>query len=280
MPDRTFFASFRLPAAAMLALAALAAFPLAASGQTNRSEIRPAVLGERYHIEVGGTLWNPTLVGVISSDRLDIVGDQISFADDLGFTRTRFKDLRLVLRPSQKHRFRFQYTPVLYTADTIFQRDIVFSGQVFPVSVPVSSEFGWTVWRAGYEYDFLYTSRGFVGVLLEGRYTQLTAHLSSPVGQSEVVRAQAPLPAIGLVARAYVLPEVAINFEVSGLTLRRVISDYDARYLDWDLNGTVNLTEHVGLQVGWRKMTTYLQIDRETGDLTFQGLWFGAAVRY
>ena len=45
-------------------------------------------------------------------------------------------------------------------------------------------------------------------------------------------------------------------------------------------DGTVNLTRNLGMQVGWRRLTTYLNIERDIGDLKFQGMWFGAAVRY
>lgn len=263
--------------ASFAALASL--LPMAAAAQ-DRVATPVRALGERYFVELGGIFWNPTPSGVIASERLDIVGDQVDFVNDLGFAASRFRDLRLVLRPAPKHRIRFQYTPIEYTADNIFQRTITFNGQVFPVAVPVTSELGWTVLRAGYEYDFFYKSRGFAGVLFEVRHTQLRAHLSSPLGQSEVVQAEAPLPAIGFVGRYYVIPEIAVDVEVSGLSLRDVLPEYSASYFDWDIHATANLTRNVGVQAGWRRMTTFLEIDRETGDVIFQGLWFGGVVRY
>jgi hypothetical protein len=259
--------------------AATAIVPSTASAQGRNPEMGPSAVGERYHIEVGGTLWNPALFGVISSEQFGQIGSDIDFTDDLNFKQTRFKDLRIVLRPAKKHRFRLQYTPVVYTSETQFRRDIIFNNQRFPVSVPVNSEFGWKVWRVGYEYDFLYKPRGFVGILFEGRVTEFSARLATPFADPEFVLARAPLPAIGLVGRAYVLPEVALNFEVSGLKLPDVDPDYQANYFDWDVNGTVNLTNNVGLQVGWRRMTTFLAIERDKGDVKFEGMWFGAAIR-
>lgn len=260
-------------------VAAALLLPNAAFAQPDvRSESRP-VLGEKYHAEIAGTLWNPSLFGVVSSEQLDIIGSKIDFVSDLGFEQTRFRDLRIVLRPAKKHKFRLQYTPVSYTSDTTFSRDITYNAIKFPVSIPVSAQFDWTVWRMGYEYDFLYLPRGFVGALFEVRHTRFATNLAT-IGIEEFTTATAPLPALGLVGRAYVLPEVAINFEVSGFRLPDVDPDYDANYFDWDINGTVNLTNNLGLQVGWRRMTTYLAIERDTGDLKFQGMWFGAALRY
>jgi hypothetical protein len=260
-----------------LALAAVTAVPaFAQSGDPEPSRL-PG--GERYHIELSGTLWNPSLLGVISSEQFGIIGDQIDFQNDLGFTQTRFKDLRLVLRPSKKSKFRVQYTPISYTASTNFDRDIVFNGINFPVTVPVNSTFSWKVLRVGFEYDAFYTDRGYVGVLIEGRYTQLDAQLSS-VLSDEFTRLKVPLPALGVVGRFYPVPELAINFEMTGFQVPDIDPDYKGQYYDWDIHGTYNFTDFVGFQVGWRRMTTFLEIERDTGDLKFQGMWFGAAVRY
>jgi hypothetical protein len=247
------------------------------------SGFRP--VGERYHVEVAGTFWNPALFGRITSDSFDRIGDAIDLGDDLGYERTRLRDFRLVLRPTERVRLRLQRTPARYSAETTFDREIVFGGTSFPVSVPIISDFSWTVLRGGFEYDFLYRSRGFVGVLLEARYTQLDARLMTNTpfftpALEAVVTAKAPLPAIGLVGRAYVLPNVAVNLEVSGFRVPRINDEVEANYLDWDVHGTVNLNEHVGVQVGWRRMSTYLATADDEGDLKFRGMWFGGALRY
>jgi hypothetical protein len=265
-----------------LALGAMAIIGLAPStshAQYRAPELRSEAIGEKYHVEVAGTLWSPSLFGVISSEQFGIIGDEIDFKNDLGFKRTRFKDLRIVLRPSQKHRFRVQYTPVLYEAETTLNRSIVFNGQLYPVSLPIQSTFGWKVWRLGYEYDFFYSPRGFVGVLVEGRFTELTAELRSLIADESTL-AKGPLPAIGGVGRVYILPEVAINFELSGFKIPDIDDDYKANYFDWDIHGTFNVNNYVGVQVGWRRMTTYLNIEQDLGDTKFQGMWFGGVVRY
>jgi len=262
-------------AAALLGLALLLGTPAAALAQ---SEGRP-VLGENYHAELGFTFWNPSVLGTVSSEQFEIVGTDIDFVDDLGFEQARFRDMRIVLRPGKKHRFRIQHTPVSYTSDTTFNRNIVFNGIAFPISVPVSTQFDWKVWRLGYEYDFLYLPRGFVGALIEVRHTRMEANLAT-IGIEEFTSATAPLPAFGIVGRAYVMPEVAVNFELTGFKLPDIDPKYKANYFDWDIHGTVNLTNYVGLQVGWRRMTTYLSIENDIGDIQFQGMWFGGAIRY
>ena len=256
--------------------------------QTQQQQDDNSAIGEKYHIEGGFTFWNPTVAGLVSSEQFGYVGSNIDLVTDLGFAQTRFRDFRLILRPAKKHRFRIQYTPIDYTGDTNFKRDIVFNGVVFPVAIPVQSELGWKVLRLGYEYDFVYLPRGFVGVLFDARYTKFTASLSSPIPCSagaigactQFVQARAPLPAIGMVGRGYVTREIALNFELSGLRVPNVSTRYQARYFDWNIGGTVNLTNNVGIEVGWRRMTTLLAVERDMGDVKFQGMWFGAALRY
>lgn len=238
-------------------------------------------IGEKYHIEFGGTFWNTTPFGIVSSEQFGLVGSNIDFVTDLGFVRSRFREMQLTLRPGPKHKFRFQYTPIVFTSDTQFHRDIVFNGQAIPMNVPVTAELDWKVLRIGYEYDFIKRDRGFVGFMIEGRLTDFTAKLNTPIPDvSEFTTVKGPLPAIGVVGRAYVLPNVALNFEVSGFKVPNIQKKYQAAYFDWNISGTVNLTNNVGAVVGWRKMTTFLAISNDKGDMKFQGMWFGGVLRY
>ena len=236
-------------------------------------------IGEEYHIEVSGGLWKPSVSGIISSEQFGIPGSEISFVDDLGFESKRFTDARLVLRPGKKHRFRVQYTPVSYSAESTLSRAIVFNGILYPVAVPVHSTFDWKVWRFGYEYDFLYKDRGFLGILMEARYTQMNASLVSSLND-EYTRAKAPLPALGLVARVYPLRSLSITAEASGLRLPNIDDKYEADYLDVDVYGTFNFTHNFGIQGGWRRMHSFLRVESDTGDIKFGGFWFGGAIRY
>ena len=58
--------------------------------------------GETYRVEVAGTIWNPTPDIVISSESLGILGDQVDFVNTLGIEKTKFKQIKLVLRPTRQ----------------------------------------------------------------------------------------------------------------------------------------------------------------------------------
>lgn len=265
----------------LLVGAVLMALPRAASAQYGAPELDSSAIGEQYHVEVSGSLWKPDVYGVISSEQFGIIGSQISFVDDLGFEKTRFKAFKLVLRPSKKSKFRIERIPVVYQAETNLKRSIVFNGQAYPLALPLQSEFDWKVWRFGYEYDAFYRSRGFVGFFVEARYTEMIAELRSPLYAPEYRRDRAPLPAIGVVARGYPLPALAINFEMSTFNVPKdTIPDVEANYYDWDINGTFNLSRYAGVQIGWRRMTNFLSVENDIGDTKFQGLYFGGTLRY
>src|SRR5262245_49040821 len=125
----------RMPWVPVLAMGLLVALVSPASAQT-RSGPTPAI-GEVYGIEVGASWWNAEPVGLISSERLGLIGSQVNFTSDLKFESTRFRDLRLIVRPSKRAKFRLQYTPIEFASDAVFERTITFSGLVFPVTVPV-----------------------------------------------------------------------------------------------------------------------------------------------
>jgi hypothetical protein len=271
----------------LMALASMALLvPSVARAQYSAPDMSgDGAIGEKYHVEGSASLWDPDLFGSISSEQFGLVGTKIDLVTDLGYVKTRFRDFKFVLRPTKKSKIRLQYTPIEYTAETSFKRDVVFNGIKFPLSVPIESTLAWKVLRLGYEYDFIYRSRGFVGMVLDARYTQMQAQLqtNSPIFSpaiKEFATAKAPLPAFGAVGRGYVTRQVAINFEITGFKLPNVSPKYQATYFDYDLNGTVNVTNNVGFQVGWRKVTNVLQVDKDLGDVQFQGLWFGAVGRF
>jgi hypothetical protein len=236
--------------------------------------------GENYKIEVSGSLWGPGPEIFISSVSLeDIVGSRIDFIEDLGIEQSWFRQLKVVARPALKHKFRFEYTPIKYEAEAVLKRNIVFNGILFPVAIPVESEVMWRAFRFAYEYDFFYRDRGFIGVVLEAKYTDVEATLTNQF-DTEFVRARAPIPALGLIGRGYVAPNVSITGEFTFFKIPDIDDDYGGRYFDLDIYGTVNFTENVGVQGGYRSFDVIYKVEQDDGDLRLRGLYFGGVVRF
>ena len=257
---------------------ALAATP--AHAQYGARRLSNQATGETYHVELAGSLWNPTPDISITSEEFGIAGSTIDFVTDLGIEKSTFKQLKVVLRPSTKQKFRFEYTPITYTTnDSLLTRNIVFNGISFPLSLRVDSELKWKAYRFGYEWDFVYKDRGFVGLLLEVKYTDVEATLTN-ILDTQFVHARAPIPAVGVIGRGYVAPNISITGEFSFFKLPDVNEDYGGKYYDFDLYGTVNFTDYVGAQAGYRSFTVFYKVEKDEGDLLLKGLYFGGVVRF
>ena len=262
-----------------LAAAAAAATPAAAQYRVSRGSDRAT--GETYNVEVGGYLWNPTPTLLITSESLGILGSQIDFVEDLDLEKKTFKQLKVVLRPGTKHKFRFEYTPMTWEVESTLQRSIVFNGQRFDIALPVDTSLKWKAYRFGYEWDFVYRDRGFFGLLLDVKYTDIEATLSNALVGSEFVHAKAPIPAIGVIGRAYPAPNISITGEFSAFKLPgSVDDDYRGNYFDFDLYGTVNFSDNFGAQLGYRSLDVFYQVDTDEGDMVLRGWYFGGVLRF
>ena len=252
-----------------------------ARAQFQPRPISDPVNGERYHIEASAGFWRPLANMAITSDELGATRSEVDFKKDLGLTDQRVGEVHLVLRPAVRHKFRFQYIPIKYEQGPVIAvRDIVFNDQLYSIGLPVNSALDWKAYRFGYEYDFLVRSRGFGGFIIDFKYTDVQAALNTPF-QAESVRARAPIPAVGGIFRIYPARLVSITGEITGFTLpARLIKDATGHYIDADFYGTVNFTNYVGAQVGFRSFDVDCTIDTDVGNFNLRGFYFGAVVRY
>ncbi len=256
------------------------ALPSPAAAQYSAQPIESRAIGETYHVEISAGLWNPTPEIFVSSRALDIVGTDIDAVNDLGVIQRKFGEFSLTLRPWKQHKFRFHYLPMRYEASSTISRDLVFNGTTYQLGLPVSSVLDWKSYQFAYEYDFIYRDRGFVGVVLQTKYTDVQVQLDSAVG-SEFTRARGPLPSVGGIGRGYVTSNVSITGEATLFRLPAGIHEgYQGEYLDYNVYGTVNITDHFGTQVGYRSVDVNYQVDRDTGSLQMRGLYFSGVVRF
>lgn len=253
--------------------------PRGTSGTSSRTPI-----DEPYHVEVMFNLWNPVPEFVVASESLGIPGTAINVRADLAIQQKKLYELRLVLRPGKHHKFRFQYLPMAYTGTTTLSADIIFNGIRFPVSTEVATDFRWDTYRIGYEGDFVSRDWGYIGLILEAKYTDARVELNAPVVGLEFVQARAPIPAIGLTARVYPVKWVAITGEFTAFKLPEGIQGLptgtEASYFDWDINGTVNFTHNFGVEVGYRTLDLRYSVEQDNGQARLKGMYFGGVARF
>ena len=144
----------------------------------------------------------------------------------------------------------------------------------------------WKAYRFGYEYNFITKNRGFAGFILEAKYTDVAATLTMPIRSlNEYDRAYAPIPAIGGIARFYVVPNISITGDITGFSVPSSIADKfspgaKAHYVDVDIYGTLNLTNNIGAQLGYRSLDMGYVFKTDTGSFTFKGPYIGVVARY
>jgi hypothetical protein len=260
--------------------AALALTAAPAFAQFRPRPVTNPATGEQYRIEASAGFWSPSATMSISSEALGIAGTNIDFKQDLGLKDKRFGELHAVLKAARKHKFRFQYIPIKYAQQTTISRDIVFNGQLYPARIPVNSALEWKAYRFGYEYDFIVKDRGFGGFILDFKYTDVHASLQTPANL-EFANARAPIPTLGGIVRLYPVSMVSITGELTGIKIPDSISkDFKAHYADLDIYGTLNVTNNIGAQLGYRSFDVGYLVDQDTGSFTLKGLYFGVVARY
>jgi hypothetical protein len=270
----------------ILAALGLLSAPTIASAQYRPMGVRSADAGiaEDFHIEASYNWWNAEPSLIVNSEALGILGTDVNLISDLGIGKHKLGTFNLVLKPSKKHRFKFQHLPIKYESDAFpVQREFIFNGQRFRVGVPVTTTVDFTTYGFGYEYDFLHFKRGFFGANINVKYTNIDVELLSQIHDPEFVTAAAPIPAVGFYGRGYVTPNLAVDAELTFFRMPSNLKEQiegDGRYTDFDLHGTYNFNKYVGGQLGWRKTSIFYNQDTDTGNLQFTGMYFGGVVRY
>jgi hypothetical protein len=267
-----------------VALVAVLGVAAPAAAQYQPRALNDPATGEKYHIEAGADFWFPGADIVIASagsgTLTGLAGTNIDAKRDLGLVDTRFRALQVQLRPARSHKLRFEYLPVEYTQTATLKTDLVFNGIRYRLGLPVNSDLNWRTYEFGYEYDFVVKNWGFVGFDLEAKYTDVQVSLTSPIA-AEFAHAQAPIPAIGGIGRYYFVPNIAVTGELTAFKIPDSIDDrYNAHYIDFDLYGTVNFTNNVGVKGGYRSRDVGYLVKTDSGTLTLKGIYFGAVIRY
>ena len=262
-------------------LAAASLFALSVVPARAQFSLPPAPpAGEDYHVEVAAAWWQPTPSVTIASESLGIAGTDVSLTDDLGVESARLLELRGTLRPGRKHKFRVARLPLRYQAEAAVTKELVFNGLRYRVGLPVKTDASFTAYRFGYEYDFVATDKGYFGVVLDAKYTDVNVSLSSALGE-EYTKAVAPIPTFGAVARTYVTRTSSITAEINYLKVPENLSEnYQGRYLDYDVYSTVNIGRHSGVQVGYRSVNVSYRAKLDSGAIVLKGFYLAGVVRF
>jgi hypothetical protein len=244
---------------------------------------------ENFHVELGLMFWPPDPGIEIQTGGLAALGvARVDFVREFQLLDDRFSEFRAVIKAGRKHKIRIAHVAFNYNQQTTLQRTILFGGATFPVTVPVTADLNWDLWRFGYEWDFVAADRGLVGFITELKQNHLTADLSATGFGTEASDVTAPIITLGGIVRVYPHRTFSLTAEYTGFKVfgwvrtltDRIAEDLEASMHDFDLYGTVNFGSHVGAQIGYRRVTADYAVDDDEGDLKMTGPYFGGVVRF
>ena len=227
--------------------------------------------------EVAVMPWKPSPELVLSTDTLSSFSvDEVDFVREFGIKDKWFPEFRAAL--GRSHKFRFSYVKFNYEADATIQRTFTFQGRTFTVGAPATTDIEWDLWKFGYEWDFVSTNQGFVGVFSDLNLNHVDALVDSPALRAAATTdVRAPIPTIGMIGRAYLSRSVAITGEFSGLKWSN--DKFDVKFFDFDINGMIG-SPNGGAQIGYRSVVADYLVDEDLGDLKMQGMYFGGYLRF
>lgn len=271
-----------------LLAALLFSVTMAAQAEAQFSVPDPAP-AENFHVELGLLFWKPTPGIEIQTGGLADAGvPGVDFVREFGLAAEFFNDFRSVLKAGRKHKIRISHVAFEYNEETAIQRTISFGGVTFPITVPVTADIKWDLWRFGYEWDFVARDRGLLGLVTELKQNHLTADLAAIGLGTQATDVSAPIINLGVIVRVYPHRTFGVTAEYTGFKVfgftrtltDRIVEDLDAKMSDFDIYGTINFGSHVGAQVGYRSLTSNYTIDDDEGDLEMKGPYLGGVVRF
>ena len=261
---------------------ALAVLCGSASAEAQFGRPQPQTPGEDYHVELGVAFWSPEPELVIRFDSpIAGIGTDVDFVEEFGIEKKRFTEFRATLKPGRKHKIRFDYVPFKYDAEAVIQRTFVFGGREFTIGVPATTDVTLDLWKFGYEWDFVSRSGGFAGLVVDLKYTKVSAEIAAAGIGAEVAEATAPVPGIGGIARGYLSKNFSVTGEFTAFKVPDSLSEeVDGKFYDFDIYGTVNVGRNLGIQGGYRSMTVDYVVEEDAGALKMKGTYFGGVLRF
>ena len=212
--------------------------------------------------------------------RSGLPATSIDFASDLGIAKEQFGELRIRLRPARKHRFRIDYVPIQLLGP---------EGGRAPAGLPRhrvrhrgTSHVGRSPGRPGGSATSTTSCTAAAdtsGSSSRRRYTDVEASLDAAGFGREFIRARGTDSGDRRACCGSIrLRALAVTGEVSYFRLPSdLLENFTGEYVDYDISGTLNFTEQIGAQVGYRSLNLNVTSDEDVADLKLEGPYFGRA---
>lgn len=207
--------------------------------------------------------FDPELTFKAKSDSIQYNGGDVDFKNDLGIQDKKAPGIRLYLGDS----WRFDYTKIDYSGNTILQQSLEYEGTQYQVGMDIASKLDLTYARATWirpitkspvmETNWMIDIKGFsVDTEVSGTESGTGAHVT------EKKKFSGAVPTFGFGIKGRLLDNVYGFAEISGLPLGKYGSFYDA-----EAGLKAQILPNTSLQAGYR----VLNIDVKDPDTNEHG---------
>jgi hypothetical protein len=263
----------------LLCLSVACRFADAQSGLLNRED------PENFHIEVMASGWL-----LNSGGQLQANGTPADFVNDLNVAQRQPTFFgRAVFKPGRRHRIEVEGTPFRLHGLNTIDRSIVYEGRTFAVNQAVTSNAALDYVFAGYQYDFLSSVRGHLGLSVGGAYLNATGSLAS-----QEISGGTTTSVVATKKETIGLPLAGVDFRIFPVPHHRVIEiEGGLRGMDLgDYGYYVQAIGQVGcsfgpftLLAGYRAVNTSIHVNSSSGNANgitarLQGPIFSGAFRW
>ena len=103
--------------------------------------------------------------------------------------------------------------------------------------------------------------------------------MSAP--RSRLPAAQAPIPALGGIARIYLASNLSLTGELTGFKFPGGwIKSASGQYADMDIYAMLNFVDRFGVRAGIRKFNVEYTLTNDTGTFNVSGPYLGVSIRF
>jgi hypothetical protein len=229
---------------------------------------------ESYSLRLEYREYRPTFTGQIQKGFGDEEGTLVDIVEDLGIEDERTFEAKVTLQIKPGHKLRGSYTPLDYSGDVeSARRDFTYGQTEFQRFEPVVTRIKGGYYAAAYEFDFVRGPRGFLGATLGAKVVDLDTTLVAPEqGAREQDTLRAPVPTLGAITRIYA-GRLSLEGEISGLTLGD-----RGTLLEFDSAARLHFSDRLAATGGYRYLSIKARDDRDFGDVSLSGWYFGLEI--
>lgn len=248
-----------------------------AEGSGGRRDGSMTKSGHNYNLSIRLTPW---LVQPSGDATLGSLGTEVDLHDDVGLDSYEVTPAGTATLRLGRHDLWFDALVIDMSENSVVNRTITFGSLTVPANRSVKSDLELQMYDLRYGYSFFDADRhGFrLGPTLGVAYVDVDAKITDQVtGTSDTLSEAFPLPRLGLQGSVPLGP-----FELAGKAAGLYVEykDFQAYTLEGDVSLTWRPLRNIGLVAGYRVMKTHAEFDVDKLDLTFQGPYAGAELRF